>query len=105
MILHLVECNYVKPDRMAGIFWLASQEHRCGPHQLALFATINRFCSCRKVTALSVANLDNNNALPVEHDQVYFPEPAAKVFANQNQPIFSQKLQCAAFGIAARYLR
>lgn len=80
---------------------LAGKEQRCAAREFALFLRVDGRRRGYAPRHATVADLDDNEAVPVAHDQVDFAEPARIVGNNEDEPLPFQEAQCAPLGAGA----
>lgn len=80
----------------------AGREKRFGgPDQLSLLVAVDRHRRARKRTRGSVANLDEHQAIVIEHDEVDFAVTAAEIVGDRRESAVSQVSKRELFGSVA----
>jgi hypothetical protein len=72
-----IDAYHVETRRVGDESRSGHQEHFGGPHQLALFAPVDSQGGTRECTGGSIPNLDEYQAIVIQHDQVDFAMTAA----------------------------
>jgi hypothetical protein len=72
-----VDAYHIETRRVGNESRSGHQEHLGGPDQLALLAPVDGQGGTRKCTGGSIPNLDEHQAIVIQHDQVDFAMAAA----------------------------
>ena len=91
----------VETHRFVADLGSAADVEGSGEAELALFLRADGLHRVRETRSGACANLDEDDARLITHDQIEFPEPAAKVAREQRKAARAKMIQSQLFGCAA----
>lgn len=80
---------------------IPGQENKCRLCQFSLLACIDGMRGAHEAVAASESDLDEDEAVPVQHDQIDLAAAAAKITCYRNKALLAQVVEYPLLGVPA----